>query len=59
MIYDHEKATAAAFFAVSETARLLREALNREQEISFDVQSLPDAGYRILVQISSAIPNKS
>jgi hypothetical protein len=54
MTYDHANASASAFFAVSELTRLLRGAVNAEQEIRVEVESIPSKdgkdGFRVLVE---------
>jgi hypothetical protein len=42
MTYDFEKANASAFFAVSEVARLLRNAINTERNFEVEVKQVPE-----------------
>lgn len=37
--YDYDRASAAAFFAVSEASRILQKAINNRQQFTVDVQA--------------------
>jgi hypothetical protein len=59
MSYDLARANSAAFYAVSELARLLRDAIDREQKIVVNFRRLnggaeEPTGCRIMVEINQS-----
>jgi hypothetical protein len=59
MSFDTDRATAAAFHAVTEVSRILSDAVRQKQEFSVDVQAgikdgTLDGGYRVQIVVSPA-----
>jgi hypothetical protein len=54
MTYDFQRANSQAILLISELSRALRDAIDREQEFTFDIQAPSEKEFQMVVKIGKA-----